>query len=125
MRAREHRLGAYPGAFDSPSPLLDTLSTARLEIIPEPTYFSVMIERLVPDDGRHGSLVGSPDAPPHGRVFHGWRPFKRVDVPAVLDGQHRYPPPIRQRRIPGYAQVPILRMGQDAEARSLHCPGDT
>jgi hypothetical protein len=108
VRAREHRLGAYPGAFDSPSPLLDTRSTARWEIIPEFTYRSVMIVRLVPGDCGHGRPEGSPVASPHGWVFHGWRPIKRVDVAAVLDGQHRYTPPIRQRRIPGYAQVLIL-----------------
>jgi hypothetical protein len=48
--------------------------TTRWEMIPEFTYFTVMIERVIPDDCGHGSLVGFPDASPHGRVFYGSRP---------------------------------------------------
>jgi hypothetical protein len=90
--------------------------TTRWEMIPEFAYFTVLIEGVVPDDCGHGSLVGFPDASPHDRVFHGSRPFKRVDVTAILDEQHRYTPPVRQMSIPGCVQVLNLGMDKDAEA---------
>lgn len=57
--------------------------TARWEMIQEFTYFTVMIERVVPDGCGHGSLVGFPDASPHGRVFYGSRPssMNNTDIP--------------------------------------------